>query len=75
MAFPSSTTIDASMTPTEIQSIRKRAGLSQSGLAALLRISDLRTVRRWETGDTPISGPASIILELLDAGELPERFL
>lgn len=63
------------MAPTEVQTIRKRAGLSQTGLAALLRIADLRTVRRWETGDVPISGPASIILELLDAGELSERFL
>jgi len=63
------------MTPAEVQSIRKRAGLSQSGLAALLRISDLRTIRRWETGDVPISGPASIIMELLGAGELPERYL
>jgi DNA-binding transcriptional regulator YiaG len=62
------------MTPTELKSIRKRAGLSQSGLAALLRISDERTVRRWETGDIPVSGPASIVLELLDAGELPERY-
>lgn len=58
-----------------IKAIRKRAGLSQSGLAALLRISDQRTVRRWETGDIPVSGPASIILEMLDAGELPERFI
>jgi DNA-binding transcriptional regulator YiaG len=62
------------MTPAEVQSIRKRAGLSQSDLAALLRVSDLRTVRRWESGDVPISGPASIILEMLDAGELPERY-
>lgn len=63
------------MTHTEVQSIRKRAGLTQSGLAALLRITDQRTVRRWETGDIPVSGPASIILEMLDAGELPERYL
>lgn len=62
------------MTPKKIQSIRKRAGLSQSGLAALLRITDQRTVRRWESGETPITGPASIIMELLDAGELPDRF-
>lgn len=62
------------MTHTEIQSIRKRAGLTQSGLAALLRITDQRTVRRWEAGDMPVSGPASIILEMLDAGELPERY-
>ena len=63
------------MTPTEVQSIRKRAGLSQTGLAALLRVSDLRTIRRWETGDVPISGPASIILEMLDRGKLPDRYL
>lgn len=62
------------MTPSEVIAIRKRAGLSQSGLARLLRISDERTVRRWETGDIAVSGPASIILELLDSGELPERY-
>lgn len=62
------------MTPAEIIAIRKRAGLTQSGLAALLRIADKRTVRRWEAGDIAVSGPASIVLELLDRGELPERF-
>jgi len=62
------------MKPETIKSIRIRAGLTQSGLATLLRISDLRTIRRWETGDVPISGPASIIMELLGAGELPERY-
>lgn len=63
------------MTPAHIKAIRKQAGLSQTGLAAVLRIADQRTIRRWETGKIPISGPASIILELLDAGELPERFM
>jgi DNA-binding transcriptional regulator YiaG len=63
------------MTPATIKAIRTRAGLTQSQLAALLRISDLRTVRRWESGDVPVSGPASIVLELLEAGELPERYL
>ena len=62
------------MNATRIQSIRKGAGLSQTGLAALLRISDLRTIRRWEKGEIPISGPASIILEMLEAGELQERY-
>lgn len=62
------------MTPSEIIAIRNRYGLTQSGLAALLRISDRRTVRRWEKGEIPISGPASIILELMDADELPNRF-
>lgn len=62
------------MTPTEIKSIRERAGLTQTELARLLRISDIRTIRRWETGVVPISGPASIILELIAADELPNRY-
>lgn len=62
------------MTPAEIRAIRQRYGLSQTELAALLRISDIRTVRRWEKGEVPISGPASIVLELMDADELPNRF-
>jgi DNA-binding transcriptional regulator YiaG len=62
------------MTPSEITAIRQRYSLTQAALAALLRISDIRTVRRWEKGEVPISGPASIILELMDADELPNRF-
>lgn len=62
------------MTPIEIKSIRTRAGLTQTELARLLRISDIRTVRRWETGDVPVSGPASIVLELMAADELPNRY-
>jgi DNA-binding transcriptional regulator YiaG len=62
------------MTPAEIKVIRQRYGLSQSELAALLRISDIRTIRRWEAGEVPVSGPASIVLELMDADELHNRF-
>lgn len=62
------------MKPSELKAIRQRYGLSQSKLAELLRVSDMRTVRRWEAGEVPISGPASIILELMDADELPNRF-
>lgn len=58
-----------------VRTIRKQAGLSQTGLAALLGISDIRTIRRWETGDCKVSGPASIVLEMLDAGELPARYI
>ena len=63
------------MTPAHIKAIRKQAGLSQTGLAAVLRIADQRTIRRWESGDIPISGPASIILDMIDRGDLPNRFL
>lgn len=62
------------MTPAELKSIRQRFGLSQSELAGVLRISDLRTIRRWEKGEVPVSGPASILLELMDADELPNRY-
>jgi DNA-binding transcriptional regulator YiaG len=63
------------MTPAQIKTIRQQAGLSQTGLAALLRIADLRTIRRWEKGDVPISGPASVVLEMLDRDELPARYV
>lgn len=62
------------MTQSIAKAIRNRAGLSANQLASLLRISDGRTVRRWESGDVHVTGPASIILEMLDAGELPARF-
>ena len=62
------------MTPAEIKAIRKRYGLSVERLAALLRVASKRTVMRWEAGEIPVSGPASIILELMDSDELPNRF-
>jgi DNA-binding transcriptional regulator YiaG len=58
------------MTPTEFKSIRLRAGLTQSQLAARLRVSDLRTIRRYELGEREISGPVSILMELLGRGKL-----
>lgn len=60
------------MTPNELRRIRSKAGLSLDGLAKVLRLSDRSTVHRWENGSRAISGPASIILEMLDRGELPE---
>ena len=62
------------MTPTELKAIRERYGLTQSDLASLLRLSDGRSIRRYEDGSREISGPVSIILELMDADELPNRF-
>ncbi len=58
----------------ELRRIRAKAGLSLGGLAKVLRIADLSTIHRWEKGDRAISGPASILLEMLDRGELPERY-
>ena len=61
------------MAPDEIRRIRTKAGLSLDALAKVLRISDKSTVHRWEKGARPISGPASIVMELIDAGEWPRQ--
>jgi DNA (cytosine-5)-methyltransferase 1 len=55
------------MTPTDIKQARKRLGLSQAELAGALRLgpNGERTVRRWEKGEVPITGPASLALEFL----------
>jgi DNA-binding transcriptional regulator YiaG len=58
------------MTPSAFKAICLRAGLTQSQLAAFLRISDRRAVRYWETGERAISGPVSLLMELLDAGTI-----
>lgn len=62
------------MEPNELRRIRTKAGLSLDGLANVLRLSDRSTVHRWEKGSRQVSGPASILLELIDSGELPERY-
>lgn len=59
------------MTGEEFKSIRYGAGLSISDLAALLRVSDLRAVRRWEDGTKEVSGPVSVLMELLRDGVWP----
>jgi DNA-binding transcriptional regulator YiaG len=55
--------------------IRTESGYSQSEICRVLRISDKRTIRRWEHGDFPVSGPASIIMELLDSERLPRKYM
>lgn len=61
------------MTPATFKTIRQRAGLTQSGLAARLRLGDNggRYIRMIEAGDRQPSGPVTICMELLDAGKLP----
>ena len=56
------------MTPAEIKAARQRLGLTQRGLADALRLAGsdrTRTVRSWEQGTRPISGPATVAIELL----------
>jgi DNA-binding transcriptional regulator YiaG len=58
------------MTPATFKAIRKRAGLTQAGLASRLRLSDSRTIRRYEEGSREVSGPVSFLMELIDAGAI-----
>lgn len=57
------------MRPRDVTAARKALGLTQAGLAEALRMgpNGERTVRRWEQGETPVSGPASVAIELLSA--------
>lgn len=63
------------MTPEEFRAIRTRAGLSLDALARVLRIADKASVHRWEKGTRAISGPVTILMELLDSGDLPSHYL
>jgi len=63
------------MTPAQFKAIRERAGLTQGQLVRVLRLSDSRTIRRYEDGSRAVSGPASIIMEMLGEGILPMRYL
>jgi len=55
-----------------VKSIRKRHGLSKIGLARICECS-ARTVDRWENWRLP-KGTDKIVLELIDSGELPQRY-
>lgn len=63
------------MTGSELRRIRLEAGLSLDGLAKVLGIESLSSVHRWEKGLRPISGPVAILMEMIDAGELPSRYM
>lgn len=55
------------MTPVELRHARRQLGLSAAGLATLLRLGSCgdRTIRRWESGESGIPGPAQVAVELL----------
>lgn len=56
------------MTPDQIKAARRELGMTQAQLAARLRLAESsgpRTVRHWESGTVPITGPASVAIELL----------
>ena len=59
------------MTPVEFREARHKLGLSCAKLAALFKVSDGRTVRRWESGERDIPGPAQVLMDWLSWGKKP----
>ena len=64
------------MTPTDLRAARKSLGLTQTGLAKALRLSDKngdRSVRIWETEGNTVPGPVQVavgfMLERLGNGQ------
>ena len=62
------------LTKTEVKAIRKRLGLRQMDLAQLMDVS-VKTVERWESGGSMITGPAAVLLRFLEEyPQLEESF-
>lgn len=59
------------MTPSEFREGRLTLGLSQSQLARLFLVSSARTIRRWETGERDIPGPAVVLMRWLITSKRP----
>jgi len=53
--------------PDELRAARKSLGLTQKGLAEVLRMGKWgwQTISKWEGGDVPIPGPAQVAIECL----------
>lgn len=65
------TKTNGTLTPKQFRALRHQLGLSQARLAAELKV-DVRQVKRWEAGDSPISGPVELAMKYLC---LPLRLL
>ena len=56
------------MTPNELRAARKALGLTQSGLAKALRLSEKngdRSIRIWETEGNTVPGPVQVAIEFM----------
>lgn len=58
------------MTPEHFRQIREAADLSRSQLAKILRIKEVKTIYRYEYGEREISGPVSLLMEMIEDGRL-----
>ena len=64
------------MTSDEVRAARYLLGMTQDQLANALRMGGdgKRAVRRWESGDRHISGPASVAIEFMLAAAGCNKF-
>jgi len=51
--------------PLDVKAIREKAGLSQSELANMMRVS-VRTLQNWEQGRRRPTGPASALIRIFE---------
>jgi len=58
------------MTPQHFRQIREAADLSRPQLAKILRIKEVKTIYRYEHGEREISGPVSLLMEMIEDGRL-----
>ena len=70
--------MDRRLTPADLRAARKALGLTQTGLAKALRLSEKngdRSVRIWETEGNTVPGPVQVAVEgmLRDARKRMER--
>ena len=65
------------MKPDRIKAIRTALGISASAMAEYIGLkgTDGRYVRAIEDGERNPSGPLIRILEMIEAGEMPKRYL
>lgn len=61
------------MTPAQLKQTRATLGLTQSQLAARLRLSNDRIIRRWEAGDHTIPGSVEVALCYMLHGTHPDN--
>ena len=55
------------MTPSEVRAARLGLGLTAEEMATVLRLGTgaERTVRRWESGESGVPGPAEVAIEAM----------
>ena len=60
------------MTRHEFKEARHKLGLSAEKCARVFMVSSGRTIRRWESGERDIPGPAQVLMAWLAHGKKPK---